>query len=67
MVDDVIAVTKCGNKVVTTNTSINTFIKLKKLKFSDKKCARIHVGKKKKCDECAQISVNEKPINESHK
>ena len=45
MVDDIISASVCGNQVVTINTAINTFIKLKKLKLSESKCARIHVGK----------------------
>ena len=45
MVDDIISASVCRNQVVTINTAINTFIKLKKLKLSESKCARIYVGK----------------------
>ena len=66
MVDDVIAASKCGNQVVSTNSAVTTFSKLKKLELSEQKCARLHVGKFK-CDQCAKICVNEKPIKESQK
>ena len=66
MVDDVIMASKCGNQVVTSNSAVSTFIKLKKLKLSETKCARIHVSKSK-CEECPKILVNEKDIKESPK
>jgi hypothetical protein len=67
MVDDIIAVSKCGNQVVSTNTAVNTFTKLKKLELSVPKCARIHIGKANKCDKCPTISVNNIEIKESQK
>ena len=66
MVDDVITANKCGNQVVSTNSAVTTFSKLKKLELSEEKCARLHIGKLK-CDQCANIYVNQKPIQESEK
>ena len=66
MVDDVITASKCGQQVIATNAVVNGFAKVKKLHLSEAKCARIHVSKHK-CDPCAKISVNGKPINESQK
>ena len=65
MIDDIITANNCGKQVIQTNAAVNTFIKLKKLKLSESKCARIHVGKGK-CDQCLPIVVNKKPIKESH-
>ena len=66
MVDDVITASKCGNQVISTNAAVNMFTNLKKLKLSETKCSRLHIGKNK-CDNCASISVNEEEIKESHK
>ena len=43
MVDDVLCVAKCSNKVVTTTATINSFMELKKLKLVPKKCAKLHM------------------------
>ena len=37
------------------------------MKFSSNKCARIHVGNRKKCDECATIYAHEGEIKSSYK
>ena len=42
MVDDVIAASKCGKQTVLVNNAVKTFVKLKKLELSEKKCARLH-------------------------
>ena len=39
MVDDVLAVNKCSNAVVTSNATVNKFMELNKLKLSDTKNA----------------------------
>ena len=65
MIDNIITASNCGKQVIKTNAAVNTFIKLKKLKLSESKCARIHVGKGK-CDQCLPIVVNKKPIKESY-
>ena len=66
MVDYVIMESKCGNQVVTSNSTVSTFMKLKKLDLSETKCARIHIGKSN-CDKCPTILVNDKVIKESEK
>ena len=38
MVDDVLAIQKCGIKSVNVNTAINNFMETEKLSLSDKKC-----------------------------
>ena len=43
MVDDVLCVAKCSNKVVTTTATINSFMELNKLKLVPKKCAKLHM------------------------
>ena len=64
MVDDVIQASKCGHQVVTNNTAVTTFAKLKKLQLSETKCARLHIGKIS-CEECPKINVNGTAIKES--
>ena len=54
------------NQVVITNAAVTTFAKLKKLEWSDSKCARLHVGKNK-CYEYANIYVNDNKVKESDK
>lgn len=44
MIDDILCLQRCS-KLEAINDSISTFIELKKLKFSHKKCSQIHVGK----------------------
>ena len=40
------AKSKCGSTAITMNETVNAFIELKKLKLSEAKCSKIHVGKK---------------------
>ena len=51
MVDDVLSVQKCSEDALKANAVINAFFEGKKLKLSNKKCHKIHVGKRK-TDEC---------------
>ena len=52
MVDDILAVARCGNKSLAVNTYINSQIEMKRLRFHtpDKngksKCNGLHIGKK---------------------
>ena len=46
IVDDVLCVAKCSNKVVTTTATINSFMEPNKLKLASKKYAKLHIGKK---------------------
>ena len=66
MVDDILSIQKCGNKSVQMNATVNSFIELKKLTFSQRKCASIHVGKNNKCDSCPVLKVHEEQMKESH-
>ena len=66
MVDDVICASKCGSQVVASNTAVTTFVKLKNLELREKKCARLHIGRKQ-IQKCPEIFVNGKTINESEK
>ena len=45
MVDDVLAVQKCSKSSLQINSVVNSFMELKKLKLSEKKCGKIHIGK----------------------
>jgi hypothetical protein len=62
MVDDILAVSKCGQDSLSVNTYINTEIELKKLKFHtpDKngktKCHKMHIGKVNKV--CPELKVH---------
>ena len=66
MIEDIITASNCGKQVIQTNSAVTTFVKLKKLTFSESKCSRIHVGKGK-CEQFLYIAVNGKPIRESQK
>ena len=46
MVDDVICASKCGSQVVSSNSAVTTFVKLKRLDIGEKTCARLHIGGK---------------------
>ena len=56
MVDDILGIQKCSNKSLQLNTAINTFVKLKKLNLSSKKCNNIHIGSKN--IECPPLTIN---------
>jgi hypothetical protein len=46
MIDDVIGVTNCNDEAVELNAIINVKMESKKLRLSDKKCFKLHIGKK---------------------
>ena len=62
MVDDVISVSSVEN-TQEINKIINTFIESKKLKLSEKKCSRIHVGKNH--EQCPEIKVHDHIMKEA--
>ena len=64
MVDDVICVTNVEN-TTRMNTLINTFIESKKLRLSETKCSRIHIGKGH--DNCPKLKVHEHDMQEAQK
>ena len=57
MVDDILAVQECSQDSVKINAVINSFIELKKLTLSSKKCSKIHIGKESTC--CPDLKVHE--------
>ena len=65
MVDDVLCVTKCSSATVITNSTINAFMELNKLKLSSKKCSKIHIGAK--CDNCPDLKVHDSEMKQSQK
>jgi hypothetical protein len=68
MVDNILAVSKCGQDALSINMYINTKIELKKLKFHtpDKngksKCHKMHIGKPNHL--CPELSVHGTKIKE---
>ena len=58
MVDDLLAVQKCSKSSVQINSVINSFMNIKKLTLSDKKCGKIHIGKRELC--CPQLKTPKK-------
>ena len=62
MVDDIMSIQKCSESGKT-NAVINAFIEMKKLKLSNKKCSRIHVGHKKNV--CPELNVHENKMKNS--
>ena len=63
MVDDVLAVQKCSKSALQINSTVNSFMELKKLTLSDKKCSKIHIGRSKL--KCHQLKVHEKQMKNS--
>ena len=64
MVDDIIAVSNVEN-TTKTNVMINTFIESKKLKLSESKCFRLHIGKEH--ENCPSLKVHEHNMKESER
>ena len=64
-VDDILAVQECSQDSVKMNAVINSFIEMKKLKFSSDKCAKIHIGKDDSC--CPQLKTHNEPMKNSTK
>ena len=46
MIDDLLPISKCGQDSVVANAVTNSFVESKRLELSDKKCHRIHIGKR---------------------
>ena len=64
MVDDIIHVSN-GENTAKMNKVINTFIESKKLKLSESKCFRVHIGKDH--DKCPKLKVHEHDMKDSDK
>ena len=65
MVDDILAVQECSQDSVKINAVINSFIELKKLTLSSKKCSKIHIGKASTC--CPDLKVHDVKMKNSDK
>ena len=63
MVDDILSVQECSQSSVQINSVINSFIELKKLTFSSKKCSKIHVGKQ--TTSCPDLKVHDSRMKNS--
>ena len=65
MIDDILAVSKCGVESIEVNALINMKIEAKKLRLSEAKCIHIHVGNS--CDNCDNnLKVHEKIMKKKH-
>ena len=67
MVDDIITASECGVTSKALNSTVNEFIKMKKLTLSEKKCAKIHIGSKKSKENCEEHKVRNEPMKKSSK
>ena len=65
MVDDVLSVTKCSNKTVISNATINSFMELNKLTLSSEKCSKIHIGRK--CENCPKLKVHQNEMKNAQR
>ena len=63
MVDDVLCVAKCGSDAVLSNSTINSFMELNKLKLASHKCAKIHIGKQNQ--PCPEYKIHEEKLQNS--
>jgi hypothetical protein len=67
MVDDLLTISSCGYDTIEMNTTVNTLIELKKLKFhtpqegKKSKCHSLHIGKPSKC--CPRMKVHETEVD----
>ena len=64
MVDDILTLQKCGVTSAAMNSEVNAFIEQKKLTLGQKKCVKVHIGKK--CDDCDKLFIHENIMNEAH-
>ena len=58
MVDDILTLQKCNNESLKLNAVTNAFIEGKKLMFAEKKCVKIHMGKKHNKYNCPEMRVH---------
>ena len=56
MVDDLLIPLKCNNDSILANAKLNSFMERKKLKLSDTKCSKMHLGKPN--ENCPNLSVH---------
>ena len=60
MIDDLLVMNVCGSPSIISNSVVNTFIESKRLQFSEKKCAKIHVGESSGI--CPELKVHDKQM-----
>ena len=65
MVDDVVTLSKCGGTSITVNSTVNNFMEHKRLKLNEKKCAKMHIGKKH--ENCPNLKVHGEEMKSSDK
>ena len=61
MVDDNLAIQKCGTSSLQKNAVINSFIEMQRLTLSEEKSVVLHVGRKCK-KQCPQLKVHERDM-----
>ena len=62
MVDDIMVLGKCNSlQTVQSNSVVNSFMNIKKLSLSEKKCHRVHIGKSK-FKSCSNLKVQNTPM-----
>ena len=61
MIDDILAISDCGNNSVKTNAIIQSKIETKQLRFGPKKCFKMHIGNKA-LKTCPTLKVHEHGI-----
>ena len=64
MVDDILGIGKCGKSSLALNMFISTQIQMKKLRFSQRKCHKLHVGKSTTF--CPELRVHGSPMRLVH-
>ena len=66
MIDDVLGISKCGEKSIELNSIVNVKIESKKLRLSETKCFKIHISKRPK--ECLiKLKAHQKEMREVSK
>ena len=63
MVDDILAVTNCSPQSTQVNNVVNTFMELEKLKLSETKCHKLHIGGERRT--CPDLKVHGRTLGES--
>ena len=64
MVDDILTLQVCGVASEAMNSEVNAFIEQKKLTLGEKKCVKVHIGKKGNI--CEKLFVHENNMKEAH-
>ena len=63
MIDDVLAISNCGNESVKMNAIVHSKIDTKQLMFGTKKCFKLHIGNKSKST-CPTLKVHGQEMND---